>query len=385
MKGLILKGIKILVGLLALGCFSLQMLHALTKFLSQPTMTSGSKGSFARSRKPIMLAVCKTGQLEAAVAASLGYASLNEYLTGSTSNASVLSWSGVHGNASANDVLASIFPDNTSDIQVSGFDIIEKQFLLPFGICSIVKELPIRFLHNGMLKTWIHFKDEGEYMIYILDPASALNYQIPINQMTGDRPRISVKAGNSIKKYYSVQLKDTTIMSGDEKSCANYPDSHGHESFASCVDADNSKKIKPLLGCMMPWISSTDQCQGHIAPTQDHNDFKQWINLLYEHAKPGILLHYASCLPPCNVVTAHGKFMYIKQGNPREPRRVEIIFVEDMPVEYIIPAYGFDDLLVEIGSSLGLWLGLSLLGLVHAGMSMTARVKMLCIYLFHKN
>ena len=110
-----------------------------------------------------MLAVCKTGQLEAAVAASLGYASLNDYLTGSTSNASVLSWSGVHCNVSANDVLASIFPDNTSDIRVSGFETLDKQFLLTFGICSVVKDLPIRFLHNGMLKTWLHCKDEGEY------------------------------------------------------------------------------------------------------------------------------------------------------------------------------------------------------------------------------
>ena len=385
MTGLILKGIKILVGILALGCFSLQMFHALTKFLSKPTMTSGSKESFARSQKPIMLAICKTGQLDAAVAASLGYASLNDYLTGSTSTASILSWNGMHANVTANDVLASIFPDNTSDIQVSGFETTGLKFLLPFGICSIVTKLPIRFLQNGILKTRIDFKDEGEYMIYILDPASALNYQIPINQMTGDRPRISVKAGKSTKKYYSVQLKATAIMSGDEKSCDNYPNSHGHESFASCVDADNYKRIKPLLGCMMPWISTTDQCQGPIVLSQDHTDLLKWITLLYEHSKPGILLHYTSCLPPCNVVTAHGKFMYIKQGKPSEPSRVEIIFVEDMPVEYIIPAYGFDDLLVEIGSSLGLWLGLSLLGLLHAGMAMASRVQMICMYFMQQN
>ena len=32
-------------------------------------------------------------------------------------------------------------------------------------------------------------------------------------------------------------------------------------------------------------------------------------------------------------------------------------------VESVVLAYGFDDLLVEIGSSLGLWLGLSVVGI----------------------
>ena len=39
-----------------------------------------------------------------------------------------------------------------------------------------------------------------------------------------------------------------------------------------------------------------------------------------------------------------------------------LFFTNDVQVERIVLAYGLEDLLVEVGSCLGLWLGLSIVG-----------------------
>ena len=47
-------------------------------------------------------------------------------------------------------------------------------------------------------------------------------------------------------------------------------------------------------------------------------------------------------------------------------------------VESVVLAYGFDDLLVEIGSSLGLWLGLSVVGMFDVFVPSFAWLKKAC-------
>ena len=61
-----------------------------------------------------------------------------------------------------------------------------------------------------------------------------------------------------------------------------------------------------------------------------------------------------------------------------ETDRIELHFDETIKIENIVEAYDFGSLLVEVGSSLGLWLGLSVVGLFDVILNIFSGIKQLC-------
>ena len=130
----VLEKLKLLLQVIALAIFCVQMMFALEKYMAGPTMTAGEHRTLSSLDQPILLAICKTSQFDVDLAESLGYTSLKDYITGATSNESVLSWSGTDGNMTSTDIII-----NPSKASVSGVENVTNKFLLPYGICSIAK------------------------------------------------------------------------------------------------------------------------------------------------------------------------------------------------------------------------------------------------------
>ena len=155
----------------------------------------------------------------------------------------------------------------------------------------------------------------------------------------------------------------------------NYPNQHGHGSFAECMDAENRKKTMPVLGCMLPWMSKSNQCSGLQAITLGSQALLELLSIAYEHAKLGLLKKDLSCPPPCDVLVARGKYLYTYKDKCQST--VKLTFVEEIAVKTVMSAYGFDNLLVEVGSSLGLWLGLSVFGLFDVLAALVSKIRIL--------
>ena len=312
---------------------------------------------------PIRISVCKIDQFDRNN--KIGFGSQEDYYEGKSTNKTYYNWMGLEGHLSANETIHQLF--------ISGEELIKTGIgvkgttttVLPIGLCKHFEAIPGKLIRKGGLYKGVlslYIKDIGSvYHVFVSDPAAAPKFQLPKSLITGDR--IKADAVNQSKVYYyTVTLKETHVEL-DDGSCVDYPDAAGHESYADCVDKENQRKILPDLGCMPPWLSEKVPCNKPILRlTDDHRSVKWRIDSLYPRSKTGFSYESKSCLLPCIQISVKNVFQDVKR-NRESKKKINLFFENVVNVERIGPAYGTVDLLVEVGSCLGLWLGLSVVGI----------------------
>lgn len=114
---------------------------------------------------------------------------------------------------------------------------------------------------------------------------------------------------------------------------------------------------------MVPWMSGINQCEGHIQILPEQEKLKQWLFELIDATWAGFQYVSASCPLPCTIMSVHAKYQLTTTKLNSTKNIIFLHFENNVKEETIVIAYGLGDLLVEIGSSLGLWLGLSVVGI----------------------
>ena len=155
-----------------------------------------------------------------------------------------------------------------------------------------------------------------------------------------------------IKSFYDPRNPD---------ACHDYKE----DEYYDCVDREAQNVFKPHLGCNPPWLSPRDECKGVLLGEEMRNitdDLIYGTGVFTKIQEQKEFNHERKCLKPCNITTSYIKF--------RETRKAMIDTVVVLnfrsEVEYRSKelAYEFYDFLIDVGSSLGLWLGLSVTGWV---------------------
>ena len=117
-----------------------------------------------------------------------------------------------------------------------------------------------------------------------------------------------------------------------------------------------------MLGCMVPWMAQPNSCQGPFQRLPEHEALLNWIFVMVLNSIGGKQYESKKCPLPCKILSVKSTFLQT-EGLPEGDANYFILFFSnDVQVRRIVLAYGLDDLLVEVGSCLGLWLGLSVVG-----------------------
>ena len=263
-----------------------------------------------------------------------------------------LSWFGKHGNLTWNETFALLHHqsnDNVSFVleEQKVYDNITEMFVITIGGCKVFEGQPVK-------KMEIEFQDtSGRYIVYVSDPTANNHFQIPFSLGLGVDMYIKFHENTNIVKAYRIQLKETTVET--DVACLNYPTAK-FKTYSDCIDQEVRRGMLHSLGCMVPWMSNRDQCTSPVQRKTEHKALIESVRSKVDDAYGGMEFRAdAACPRPCSLVSAYSRYASFSTGY--KTNTLVLQFDEDILVENITLAYAFTDLLVEIGSGLGLWLG----------------------------
>ena len=228
--------------------------------------------------------------------------------------------------------------------------------LIPHGTCKVYEGKAVEYMAIDLKSD----DQSSDYFIQISDPTVTNLFQFPDSFLTGDR--ITIKADN-VKKYadYNVRFKEVRMETNDG-SCTNYPTKQ-FTNYSDCIDTVIRKEMMPVMGCMVPWVSNKDVCKQPLVRGPETKAIASWLRYIIINAYGGIHYEHHLCPLPCSVLKARAIFRQSGSGLVyQQHNQLELHFQASMDVERILIAYGIMDLLVETGSCIGLWLGLSIVG-----------------------
>ena len=210
----------------------------------------------------------------------------------------------------------------------------------------------------------------------VTDPARALYYRPAEVTMSGDRIYQTVLQANSTMKeckMYELHMKQMHWLK-DQFQCTEYgQEGSKYDSYAACVEEEDRREILPLLNCMIPWMSASDHCTKILNKTPEHALIRGAVKSRLLKALAYVEYLSEACLPPC--IRTDVQSRYLGSYTKVMPKNmINLYFDPTVKASSEEVAYGPTDLLVEIGSSLGLWLGLSSVSLFDMSLALIEHV-----------
>ena len=301
--------------MIAFAIFAVQMTFALQKYMANPLMSSPNTKTLSKFEKPLQITVCKTNQFNYSAAEDLGYTYAKHFFTGELfRNKSMLSWTGIQDKFTFNETFSYLYNSSLENIEsfrktsngsITNFnrvasDITNKVFISK-GICKIFSGIPGESME-------IRVKGTGEkYDVTLSDPEAGVSFLASAQNMFGDKISIETQPQTlKIFTKYLIQLKETHLVSS-KGLCVDYPNSK-YNRYADCVDDELEKKILPVLGCMIPQLSTKKQCTSPIPRLLKHDNFLKWLRFVFMSEKTGRQYKSDSCPLPCSTVSVQVRF-----------------------------------------------------------------------------
>jgi hypothetical protein len=335
------------------------------KLINPPVVDSTTTLSIADV--DLLVTICPLDQWNRSKINELGYSSARKLMFGIGGKKKFIGWGAQHNLTFEDLVLMTqnfnltnpqielIHPDS-SVTQIA----YEKNFYPQFGWCynlinfSTIGEVRLRFQMGSKVNI------VSQYKVYITDKKLRTRNTLHIKSQWGS---IYAKSRNTNYVVKVDQLSYFDPKNPDD--CENYASAD----FDMCVNNELKKIWIPLINCNPPWLTSQDQCKGRMNVTTEKEE--QIFNETLETAVGIIYMKNfpakEKCYKPCTV--AQSMIFFNGEDNKK------IIFSTFLTLDFINEvvyttkklAYGSSEFLIDMGSSLGLWFGLSVFGITDIG------------------
>ena len=343
-----MKIFRFIILLVAIVMFYIQFRTATQKLMNPPIIDATYETKIAADDLPL-ITICPVAQNINDDFHALQYYSLNDFLRGRICSGRdcVVSWGG-HENLSFSEALKVLYDERIiSRIYVAPERVYDSRvvFLAKFGFCLEISNLDLEYLEiyqAGRLKDLpnlrLIFTDKNYRSFFMPDISSHLGGKILIQ--SGKQTNFDIY----VKKTSSCKVMDVKA-----------------ENFHGCVENGIETRFKKLLGCIPPWLSNKDQCNG----TYPTNFLEAIPDFVDEFQWPVYTLRNIKLESECKTSCNRTQYLAVERESISDSPlgAAYISFVQKVQVIEKVANYHMFDFIIDVGSSMGLWLGLSVFGL----------------------
>ena len=135
----------------------------------------------------------------------------------------------------------------------------------------------------------------------------------------------------------------------------------------TCVDNEIQNRIGKPMGCVPPWMSPKNQCNQTYAGFINRIPGFKEFEFLEDYIRTVITLRNNPIEDKCRKFCSNTQstVSFRKEEDERKKKQAQVALLFKPEVEYleIVYSYTLFNFIIDVGSSLGLWLGLSVLSL----------------------
>ena len=339
------------------------MKNSVEKYFEGPTIPQTSQILVDELTMPIIYA-CQDRQFNHTKGNYYGYDFQKSFIFGTLTGSNLTSWKGKYGNMTSTELLQELYEADysryrafTKKMEINGNMIITKlddkvDFILPFGYCMKVDPMVKGITITGTNRT----------TLLLVDPF--MNNGIRVTEMDNSKHEFGPTGEDTFDAYqYLMKLSVHDKSIDDGKTCTDYT-KHGN-SYGKCIQDVLEEHLMQSYGCLPPWITKE---QGKICgkdmdvEIQDMEAVGKIMPEILDLIKGLELDMFKICLPPCITMHVHMKEL-LHNTNKKSYGAIEYNVADDATVLTEVYAYDIFSLVVDLGSAVGLWLGLCALSI----------------------
>ncbi len=357
-----MKLTRILIQLVALGLFIFQMKNSIIKFANRPVVKQTSGKRFKDIKKPIIF-FCQDAQFNYTKAKIFGYASNTKFVIGHLIDSQEISWRGKFGNATFNQLQEILFnvdylekpikSSSTGDKDDWDTAEVEQVYIPQYGVCIKLRQIQRRIFIASKQKAFALVVDPGK-----------LNAVTMARMDNGISEFGPITNGKFEGFIYEIKLQINDNLIHDGITCTNY-ESIG-SSYGECIESAMKQRFLDWYDCLPPWFPNTSTtmiCEaGRKIRLPSQEEQRMLVNEISNLIDGLDFNTINKCLPPCLTMQMNMNLIS-HYSNRHSAAYVRYHIHKEVTVFTDVYSYDIFSLIVDLGSSLGLWLGLSALGL----------------------